>query len=379
MSEIYFDNSSTTMVCREAAEKVMEIMTREYGNPSSLHTMGFRAERELTEARASVAGLLHAKSEEITFTSGGTEADNMALFGAAQARKKRGNHIVTTLLEHPAVLNTAKRLEQDGFSVTYLHPDSFGKISPEQVYGAVTADTILVSVMSVNNEVGSILPVEAAARAIADKNAPALLHSDAVQAFGKLPLNPGKAGIDLMSVSAHKIHGPKGVGALYMKKGVHLTPHTYGGGQEKNVRPGTESMPLIAGFGVAVKALPDLSGELKAMEELNRHCRERLKEFPQVTVNSPEDALPYILNISVGGIRAETMLHFLSDREIYVSSGSACSKGKESPVLTAMCLPRERIASALRLSFSRYNTKEEIDIFIGALRDGFAKITQRPL
>lgn len=379
MAEIYFDNSSTTQVCREAAEKVMEVMTNDYGNPSSLHTKGFQAEQEMRGAREEIASLLGAKPEEIYFTSGGTESNNIALFGAARARKKRGNRIVTTMIEHPSVLNTMKRLEKDGFEVVYLKPDSRGKITPEQVKEAVTPDTILVSMMRVNNEVGSILPVEAAADAIEKAKAPALLHVDAVQAFGKLPLHVQKLKIDLMSVSAHKIHGPKGIGALYLRKNVHIEPLTYGGGQEKNIRPGTESMPLIAGFGAAAKALPDTEAELAAMRELNGFCRDELAKIGGIVINSPEDALPYILNFSTCGVRAETMLHFLSDHEIYVSSGSACSKGHESHVLKAMGLPRERIASALRLSFCRWNTKEEVERFIAALTEGLAAITKRPL
>ena len=379
MAEIYFDNSATTRVCPEAAEKAVEMMTRNYGNPSSLHTMGFRAEQELRSAREAVAFLLGAKPEEIYFTSGGTESNNIALFGAARARKKRGNRIVTTQIEHPSVLNTMKCLEREGFEVVYLKPDRWGKLSPEQVREAVTPDTILVSMMRVNNEVGSILPVEAAADAIEAAKAPALLHVDAVQAFGKLPLHVQKLRADLMSVSGHKIHGPKGIGALYVRKGVHIEPLTYGGGQEKDMRPGTESMPLIAAFGAAVKALPDPEDELSVMRELNAFLRAELAKLDGVTVNSPEDALPYILNFSAGGVRAETMLHFLSDRGVYVSSGSACSKGRESHVLKAMGLPRERIASALRLSFCRFNTKAEAKAFIAALRDGLASITKRPL
>lgn len=379
MSEIYFDNSSTTRVCRESAEKIMEMLTENYGNPSSLHTLGFHAEREMTAARNKVAAAAGARADEIYFTSGGTESNNLALFGAAAAGKKRGSHIVTTMIEHPSVLNVMKRLEQDGFRVTYLKPDSYGKITPEQVEKAVTPDTVLVSMMYVNNEVGTVLPVGAAAEAIAKAKAPALLHVDAVQAFGKLPLSPKKLGADLMSVSAHKIHGPKGIGALYIKKGVHIVPRVYGGGQEKDIRPGTESTPLICGFGAAAGALPEQKAEYEKISGINRYCREKLLGIEGITINSPDDALPYILNFSAAGIRAETMLHYLSEREIYVSSGSACAKGRQSHVLSAMGLPRERISSALRLSFSRYNTVDEIDAFISALKDGLAQITKRPL
>lgn len=379
MREIYFDNSSTTRVCREAADRMMEMLTENYGNPSSLHALGFRAERAMEEARSAVASLLGVGTEEIFFTSGGTESDNLALFGAAHALKKRGNRIVTTRIEHPAVLNTMKRLEQEGFSVTYLKPDSFGRVDAEQIRAAIGRDTILVSLMLVNNEVGSILPVGAAAEAIRACGAPALLHVDAVQAFGKLPIRPRETGIDLLSVSAHKIHGPKGSGALYVRRGVHLVPRAYGGGQEKDLRPGTESTPLIAGFGAAVRALPDLGKERERMAALGARCREKLAGIPGVAFNSAPDALPYILNLSVPGVRAETMLHFLSDKGIYVSSGSACSKGRASHVLTAMGLPRDRIASSLRLSFSRFNTGEEADRFADALREGLAHLVRRPL
>lgn len=379
MEEIYFDNSATTRVCDEAAAKAAEMMTKNYGNPSSLHAMGFRAEQELRAAREAVADQLSAKPEEIYFTSGGTESNNIALFGTAHARKKRGNRIVTTQVEHPSVLNAVKRLEQEGFEVVRLKPDRQGKIAPEAVREAVTPETILVSMMAVNNEVGSILPVEAAADAIEEKQAPALLHIDAVQAFGKLPLRVHRLRADLMSVSAHKIHGPKGVGALFVRRGAHIEPLTYGGGQEKDMRPGTESMPLIAAFGAAVQALPDAEAELTVMRKLNESLRSELAKLPGITVNSPEDALPYILNFSANGVRAETMLHFLSERGIYVSSGSACSKGRASHVLTAMDLPRERIASALRLSFCRFNTEEEMQKFAAALSDGLTAITKRPL
>jgi len=378
LGEIYFDNSSTTKVCRPAADKVMEMMTEHYGNPSSLHTMGFQAEQELNAARAKIAGRLGARSDEIYFTSGGTESNNIALFGAAYARRKRGNRIVTTAIEHASVMNTAKELEKEGFEVIYLRPDRTGQIQSEQVYEAVTPDTILVSMMCVNNEVGSILPLEAVPAAIAAAKAPALFHVDAVQAFGKLMLKPERLKVDLMSVSAHKIHGPKGVGALYVKKNVTIQPRSFGGGQEKNIRPGTESLPLIAGFGAAVDSLPDANVQLQKLRELNTYCRTRLSEIDGISIQSPDNALPYILNFSGGGIRSETMLHYLADREIYVSSGSACSKGKPSHVLTAMGLSRGEIDSSLRLSFSRYNTKEEIDIFIDALKKCHAELTKRP-
>ena len=374
MAEIYFDNSSTTRVCREAADAALEMMTENYGNPSSLHAKGFAAEQVLRSARETAAGLLGARPEEIYFTSGGTESNNIALFGAAHARRKRGNRIVTTAIEHPSVLNTVKKLEQEGFEVVRLQPDGWGHIDPEAVRRAVTPETILVSMMRVNNEVGTILPAEAAAEAIAEKKAPALLHIDAVQAFGKLPLRVSRLHADLLSASGHKIHGPKGIGLLYVRSGVHIEPHSYGGGQEKDLRPGTESMPLIAAFGAAMRALPDPEAELSAMRELCGFLRGEIGKLPGASLNSPEDALPYILNFSAGDVRAETMLHFLSSKGIYVSSGSACAKGRASHVLAAMGLPGERISSALRLSFCRYNTKEEADAFLAALREGMTSL-----
>lgn len=374
LKEAYLDNSSTTRVCEPAAAKVMELMTENYGNPSSLHTLGFRAEQALTEARRNIAAALGAKEDEVFFTSGGTESNNLAIFGAAYARKRMGMHIVTTQIEHPSVTNAVRQLEKEGWEVTWLQPDREGHILPEAVQEAVRPDTTLVTMMAVNNEVGTILPLDAAAQAIAAKKAPALLHVDAVQGFGKLDLRPERRKIDLLSISAHKIHGPKGVGALYVRKGVRIAPRTFGGGQEHGTRPGTEGLPAIGGFGAAVKALPPVNEGLRQAEELAAICREKLLALPGVEFNSPEDALPYIVNFSVGAVRAETMLHFLAARGVYVSSGSACSKGKQSPVLEAMGLPRERIQAALRVSFSHLNTLEDVDALVEGVREGLASL-----
>jgi cysteine desulfurase len=370
LQQVYLDNSSTTRVCKEAADAALSAMTETFGNPSSLHALGFAAERAREKAREQVAAALSVKPEEITFTSGGTESNNLAVFGAAEARCRRGKHIVTTKIEHPSVLVPMQQLEQRGFSVTYLEPDSTGHIDPQQLYRAVTPDTILVSMMAVNNEVGSILPIDDARAAIDRAKAPALLHIDAVQAFGKLPLRPGRRGVDLMTVSSHKIHGPKGVGALYVRRGVHILPHTFGGGQEKDLRPGTEPMPAICGFGAACAALPEVHAEREKIAALNAYLRAELAKMPEVTINSAEDALPYVLNLSAGRVKAQTMLNYLSEQGVYVSSGSACSRGAESHVLTAMGLAKERIDAALRVSFSRYNTKEDCDAFLAALRQG---------
>lgn len=368
--EHYLDNSATTHVLPEAARKAAEVMVEEYGNPSSLHTRGFRARQELEASRETVAARLGAKPEELYFTSGGTEGNNLALFGAALAKKRQGNRIVTTLAEHDSVLGTVGELEKQGFEVVRLRPDSEGHLSEEQLFDAVNEKTILVSMMLVNNETGAVFPVSAAARAIRRKKAPALLHTDAVQAFGKLEFSPAKLGADLCTVSAHKVHGPKGVGALYVSKSARILPHTFGGGQEKGLRPGTESVPLICAFGEAVRLLPKASEAGPEMERLNGLLRGKLRELPEVTVNSPEDGLPYILNFSAGRVRAETMLHFLAEQNIFVSSGSACGRAKPSHVLEAMGLPKERISSALRVSFSRFSEEDDVLALAEALKKG---------
>ena len=376
-SFVYLDNSSTTKPCLEAVQAVLHSMEENWGNPSSLHSLGFQAERAVEDARQAVADALSCRSEEILFVSGGTEGNNLAILGAAYARKKQGTHLVTSAIEHPAVLHVMQYLEKEGFSVTYLRPDAQGRISARQVWEAVTPETILVSLMAVNNETGVLLPLEAASQAIREKKAPALFHVDAVQAFGKIPLKPESEGIDLLTLSGHKIHGPKGIGALYIRRGVHLAPRIFGGAQEKGKRPGTEGTPLIAGLGAAVRALPLLAAEEKRIREINLHLRRRLANLPEVTLLSPEDALPYILNLSAGQVSAETMLHFLSSKGIFVSSGSACAKGKTSHVLKAMGVPAKQIASALRVSFSRMNTIEDTDRFADALEEGLHRLVRR--
>ena len=361
MKEIYLDNSATTKVCAEAAEKAIQMMTECYGNPSSLHSKGFEAQKEMELARQRAAELLSVEKDEIYFTSGGTESNNTALFGAAKALCRRGNRIVTTAVEHSSVMESAQRLEKEGFEVVYLTPDSSGHISKEALTSVIDKQTILVSMMAVNNETGAILPIETVRRIIDRAGAPALFHVDGVQAFGKIPLKLKKLGVDLFSASSHKIHGPKGAGILYVRKGARILPLHYGGEQEKKLRPGTEAIPLICAMGEAIEALPPMDRELAQMKELNAYCREKLGVIQSVRFNSEEDALPYILNFSVVGIRSETMLHYLAERNIFVSSGSACAKGKKSHVLSALGLAPERIDSAVRVSFSRYNTKEDID------------------
>ena len=370
MTEHYLDNSATTPVLPSAAQKAFAVMTGEYGNPSSLHSRGFRARQELEAAREIIAARLGAKAEELVFTSGGTEANNLAIFGAVEAKKRRGNRIVTTAAEHDSVLNPMKELEKLGFEVVCLKPDSTGNLPERRLMEAIDEKTILVSVMLINNETGAVFPVQAAANAIRRKDSPALLHTDCVQAFGKLDFTPSKLGADLATISAHKLHGPKGAGALYVRKGVRILPRTFGGGQERNLRSGTESLPLICAFGEAVRELPKVSETLPHVEKLHRLLREELSALPGVELNSPENGSPYILNFSAGAVRAETLLHFLSERGIYVSAGSACGKARPSHVLEAMGLPRERISSSIRVSFSRFSTEEDIRALLSALTEG---------
>ena len=372
----YLDNSATTPVLPEAAQAAVELMTEEYGNPSSLHTKGFASRQRMEAARAAVAARLGVRPEELTFTSGGTEANNLALFGAALARKRMGRKIVTTAAEHDSVLNPCRELEKQGFQVVYLKPDGTGRLPEEALFDAIDGDTILVSVMLVNNETGAVFPVEAAARAIRRKKAPALLHTDCVQAFGKLDFTPQKLGADLVTISGHKVHAPKGVGALYVKKGTRLLPHVFGGGQERGLRPGTESTPLMAAFGRAVELLPKAGEALPAVRDLNARLRKGLAQLEGVTVHSPEDGLPYVLSFSAGRVRAETMLHFLAERGVFVSAGSACGRAKPSHVLEAMGLPKDQVASALRVSFSRFSAQEDVEALLQGLKEGLGRLAQ---
>ena len=365
---IYLDNSATTKPCDEAIIAAENAMTENYGNPSSLYSFGMQAEQILSSARLSVADFLNAREDEIYFTSCGSESNNTAIFGAAQMLKRRGNHIVATSVEHPSVLEPLKRLEQSGFEVTYLRPRETGNINPEQFKAAIRKDTVLVCCMAVNNEVGSIFPFDKLKSIIKSQNSNALLFVDAVQAFGKLPIDVAEAEIDLMSASAHKIHGIKGSGMLFVKKNIHLPIYLYGGGQEKGLRSGTEAVPNIAAFGAAVKALPDLKKSAEKINRLNLILREKLSEFDNAVINSPENALPYILNFSFLGYRSETLLHQLEKSGVCVSSGSACSKGKGSYVLREMQLENKLVDSALRVSFSRFSDEDDVFELISALK-----------
>lgn len=366
----YLDNSATTKPTKEAADKVYEMLTEKFGNPSSFHKEGLDANAEVRKAREIIAKSLSCESSEIIFTSGATEANNLAVFGTAAANRRKGKRIVTTAIEHESVLESVDELEKQGFEVIKLEPDSTGNISEEQIFDAVNSDTILVSMMYVNNEVGSILPVSAVRKAVKRANAPALIHIDCVQAYGKMPIKPSKIGADLVSITAHKIHGPKGVGALYIKKGTRIVPRTYGGEQESKIRPGTESSPLIAGFGKAVEQIPDLSLQSKNIAKLNAYARQELEKIPLVRINNPDTSSDYILSVYIPTfMTSQTVLqHFSSKYNVYISNGSACAKGKKSHVLTAMKLPDKVIERTVRVSFSRMNTKQDIDEFVNAVK-----------
>lgn len=375
VTNVYLDNSATTAVCRSAAQAAYDMMTQNYGNPSSLHAKGLEAEKEITKARHSIAKLLCAEKSEIYFTSGGTEANNLAVFGAVNARRRMGNRIVTTAIEHSSVYESCRELERQGYDVVFLKPENGGCVTQEQIFEAVDSKTILISIMLVNNETGAIQPVETARKAAVQKRAPALIHCDAVQAFGKIPVLPRRLNVDLLTVSAHKIHGPKGVGALYVKNGVRITPRTFGGEQENRLRPGTEAAPLIAGFGAAVREI-DLN-DIEQVRSLRDYCAGQVSTLERTVLHSDERCLPYIINFSVLGIKSETMLHFLASKGIYVSSGSACAKGKKSHVLSALGLSAEESDSALRVSFSKYNTRADVDCLIVAIQQGMNTLVRR--
>ena len=367
----YLDNSATTKPDKAVADKIYEMLTVNFGNPSSFHKEGLNANLELRAAREKIANALSCESEEIYFTSGGTEANNLAILGAAEAGKRKGKRIVTTAIEHESVLQSVDELEKQGFEVIRLMPDKQGRITEQQVFDAVNSDTILVSMMYVNNEVGSIMPVKSIKKAVKRANAPALIHIDCVQAFGKLEVKPSKLGADLVTVTAHKIHGPKGVGALYLKKGTRILPRVFGGEQEKKLRPGTEAISLIAGFGVAADLIPDLKKQSEKIKEINAYAKEDLLSVPGVKINSGDDASDYIINLFVPTfMTSQTVVQHLSSKYgVYVSNGSACAKGKRSHVLTAMKLDDKIIEKSIRVSFSRTTTKGDIDEFVNAIKE----------
>ncbi len=374
---VYLDNSATTAVCKEAVERMVRVMTEQYGNPSSLHTLGIDAQREVTWARGEVAALMGARPEQVVFTSGGTEANNLAVLGSAEAKARQPHVAVTTAIEHPSVAACFDRLEAQGWTVIRVQPEADGTISAEAVERACTPDTTIVSVMTVNNETGALMDIPAIATRVRRTAPRAIIHTDAVQAAGKMPLRAEKWGVDLLSVSGHKLHGPKGVGALYIRKGVRVLPRVLGGGQEGNLRSGTEPTPAIIGFGAAAAATPKLSKQAVQYERLKGCLLEELGTHPDVRFHLPQGGVPYIVNLSINGFRSETVLHFLAQRGIFVSSGSACAKGKPSAVLTAMGLSSAEIDSSLRVSFCRDNTEEDVRALSAALREAAETLQRR--
>lgn len=363
----YLDNSATTKPCEQALKKAMQIASECYGNPSSLHFLGFEAKKELEKSRKSVADFLGVNEGEIYFTSGGTASNMTAVLGSASAKRRDGKKIITSKIEHPSVIKNFELLGEQGFKPVFLEPDRNGKISLDDLYNAVDEETILVSLMAVNNEVGSIQDFDKVKQIIKVKNSNALYHCDAVQAFGKIKIDPAKAGIDLMSMSAHKIHGLKGSGALYVSKNVRIKPAIVGGGQESGLVSGTEAMPSICAFGEAVKNIGSVEDNLKKVRALRDGFLEKISALDFVFVNSPSDALPYILNISVKGVPSQVMLNALSGEGICVSAGSACSKGHRSGVLSSMKLEPARIDSAIRISLSKYTEENEMDLLFDAV------------
>ena len=371
--EAYLDNSATTRAFDEVADLVAKIMKEEYGNPSSVHHMGLVSGERVAQARETIAATLKVDSNEIVFTSGGTESDNFAIIGAARANKWRGKHIITTAIEHPAVLVTMEYLQKEGFDITYLPVDNEGKVSLDDLKDAIREDTILVSMMFVNNEIGTVEPIAEAGQIIKAINKDIVFHVDAVQAYGKIQIRPRAMNIDLMSVSGHKIHGPKGVGFLYIKKGTKIVPICYGGGQQKGMRSGTENVPGIAGLALAAKMChDDFKNRIEKLYELKKYLIDSLNErITDIKINGPscEEGAPHIVSLSIKGLAAETVLNMLSSKEIYVSAGSACSSNNPhvSDTLMAVGVERELLESTIRISMSLMTTKEEVDFFLDTL------------
>lgn len=372
--EAYFDNSATTRVLDSVNDIVVKTMTEDYGNPASKHRKGMEAEQYIREARKIIADSMKVQEKEILFTSGGSESNNMALICTAWANQRAGKHIISTAIEHPSVYNPLGVLEELGFEVTILPVDHDGHISLKELEEAIRPDTILVSTMYVNNEVGAVEPVEEISRVIKAKNPSALYHVDAIQAYGKYVIRPKKQGIDLLSVSSHKIHGPKGVGFLYIRSGVKIKPLIYGGGQQAGMRSGTENVPGVAGFGAAVKEMyTDHAEKIQKLIGLKDYMTDRLGEIEGTVINSKkgEASAPQIVSVSFEGVRSEVLLHALEDKGIYVSSGSACSSNHPgiSGTLKGIGVAQKLLDSTIRISFSIFNTKEEVDYTIDVLKE----------
>lgn len=372
--EAYFDNAATTKVFDSVKDIVVKAMTEDYGNPSAKHLKGVKAENYIKDARSVIAKSLKAQDKEILFTSGGSESNNMALIGTAQAYCRSGNHIISSSIEHASVYNPLGYLQDQGFEITYLPVDSKGHISLTELEQAIRPDTILVSIMYVNNEVGAVEPVEEISRVIKKKNPDTLFHVDAIQAYGKFRICPKRQGIDLLSVSGHKIHGPKGVGFLYIGEKVKIKPLIYGGGQQKGLRSGTENVPGVAGMGVAAKEIyTDHQEKIDQLYELKDYLIDRLKELEGVTINSQpgRESAPQIVSASFEGVRSEVLLHGLEEKGVYVSSGSACSASHPgvSGTLKGIGVRQDLLDATLRFSFGMFNTMDEIDYAVEVLKE----------
>ena len=371
--EAYFDNSATTIVTEDVKDIVVKVMTEDYGNPSSMHMVGVNAEKYLKEAKETISKILKVEPNEIYFTSGGTESNNWAIMGAVEANKRSGKKIITTKVEHASVKSPMKHLEQLGYEVTYLPVDQAGVVQLNALKEAMTEDTILVSIMYVNNEVGAIQPIEEIGKYIKTINKNVIYHVDAIQAFGKMEIKPKKSNIDVLTVSGHKIHGPKGTGFMYLKKNVKVNPFILGGGQQNAMRSGTENVPGIAGL---AKASDDcykhLEENVSKMIALKDYLIDGLLNIDGVTVNSQKgnEGAPHIVSASFSGVRSEVLLHALEDKGVYISAGSACSSNKPaiSETLKAMNIDKDLLGSTVRFSFSRFNTKEEIDYTLEQLK-----------
>lgn len=372
MKEVYLDNSATTKAYDCVGELVKKVMCEDYGNPSSMHRKGVEAEKYIKEAKETLAKLWKVKEKEIFFTSGGTESDNLALIGAARANNRLGKHLITSAIEHPAIINTMRYLEEEGYRVTFLPVDRYGRIRLEALKEALCEDTILVSVMYVNNEVGSVQPIQEAAGIVKAYNKNILFHVDAVQGFGKYRIYPKKLKVDMCSISGHKIHGPKGIGALYIDENVKIRPIVFGGEQQKNIRSGTENVAGIAGLSLAARTIYDnLDEKVEKMRGLKQHFIEGVTKIKNTTVHGlyDETSAPHIISVGFAGIRSEVLLHALEEKGIYVSSGSACSSNhpQVSGVLRGIGAGQEFLDATLRFSMSEFTTLEEIDYTLDTL------------